>query len=119
MLRELAARIGAGADDDGVCSDLFHAVSSLGGLLKSGIGGAIGRFGFKSVAKPKPSDHGLVIVFVVGGVTPGELKEVTAAAAEVIAAAEEGTGGGGGGKVENIIVGGTGLLGERDVLQMI
>jgi len=58
-------------DDAGVGADLFHAVSSLGGLLKSGIGGAIGRFGFKAVAKPKPSDYGTVIVFVIGGVTPG------------------------------------------------
>jgi hypothetical protein len=117
VLRELAGRIGAGADDAGVGSDLFHAVSSLGGLLKSGIGGAIGRFGFKAVGKPKPSDHSLVIIFVVGGITPGELKEVTAAAAEVATAADEGRGGGG--KTRDIIVGGTGLLADHDILRMI
>jgi hypothetical protein len=71
------------------------------------------------VAKPKPSDHGTVIVFVIGGVTPGEVKEVAAAAAEVVAAAKEGSGGRGGGKVEDIIVGGTGLLGDHDILRMI
>ena len=117
LLRELAGRIGAGADDEGVCADLYHAVSSLGGLLKSGIGGAIGRFGFKTMAKPKPSDHPVVIVFVVGGVTPGEMKEVAAAAAEVAAAVDEGEGGAG--KVREIIVGGTGLLSDHDVLRMM
>ena len=90
-------------------------------MLKSGIGGAIGRFGFKAVAKPKPSDHSTVIIFVIGGVTPGETQEVAAAAAEVVAtaAAGAGAGAGGAGKCEDIIVGGTGLLRDHDILRMI
>ena len=61
------------------------------------------------------SAHGICM----GGVTPGEIQEVAAAAAEVVATAAAGAGAGGGGKCEDIIIGGTGLLRDHDILRMI
>ena len=122
LVRELVARIGAGADDEGVGADLFHAPSSLGGLLRGGVGAAMGRLGFKSavVAKPKPSDHPRVVVFVVGGVTPAEVREVASIAEDVRAAFESGASRQSGVKVEDVCVGGTGLLaGDRDLLRVV
>ena len=72
LLRDLASRVARGADGDqsggaggggSISGDVHHAVSSLGGLLKTGLG----RFGLGGVSKPKPSDHALVIFFVIGG----------------------------------------------------
>lgn len=122
LVRELVARIGAGADDEGVGADLHHAPSSLGGLLRGGVGAAMGRLGFKSavVAKPKPSDHPRVVVFVVGGVTPAEVREVASIAEDVRAAFESGASRQSGVKVEDVCVGGTGLLaGDRDLLRVV
>ena len=96
----------------GAGADLFHAVASLGGLLKTGVGGALGRLGFKTAAAPRPSDAALVVVFVIGGVSPGEIADVRAAAAGLGVV-------GGETKVEDILVGGTGLLGEFDVLRLV
>ena len=112
LLRELAGRVAAGADGEGAGADLFHAVASLGGLLKTGVGGALGRLGFKTAAAPRPSDAALVVVFVIGGVSPGEIADVRAAAAGLGVV-------GGETKVEDILVGGTGLLGEFDVLRLV
>ena len=122
LVRELVARIGAGADDEGVGADLHHAPSSLGGLLRGGVGAAMGRLGFKSavVAKPKPSDHPRVVVFVVGGVTPAEVREVASIAEDIRAAFESGASRQSGVKVEDVCVGGTGLLaGDRDLLRVV
>ena len=87
-------------------------MASLGGLLKTGVGGALGRLGFKTAAAPRPSDAALVVVFVIGGVSPGEIADVRAAAAGLGVV-------GGETKVEDILVGGTGLLGEFDVLRLV
>uniref|UniRef100_A0A8C4R6Y4 Sec1 family domain-containing protein 2 n=1 Tax=Eptatretus burgeri TaxID=7764 RepID=A0A8C4R6Y4_EPTBU len=51
-------------------SDLEHMTSGLTDLLKTGFGM------FMKVTRPKPSDHPLIIIFVLGGVTPGEVKLV-------------------------------------------
>lgn len=112
LLGELAGRVAAGADGEGAGADLFHAVASLGGLLKTGVGGALGRLGFKTAAPPRPSDAALVVVFVIGGVSPGEIADVRAAATGLGVVAGET-------KVEDILVGGTGLLGEFDVLRLV
>ena len=122
LVRELVARIGAGADDEGVGADLFHVASSLGGLLRGGVGAAMGRLGFKStvVTKPKPSDHARVVLFVIGGLTPCEIREIGSIAEDVRAAFESGASRHSGVKVEDVCVGGTGLLvGDRDFLRLV
>ena len=45
---------------------------SLSGMLKSGLS----RFGLKFEAPPQPSEHPLVIVFVVGGISMREIRDV-------------------------------------------
>lgn len=50
--------------------DIELKTSGLGGLLKSGLGL------FRTVSKPRPSDHPLLIVFVVGGITATEMKQI-------------------------------------------
>jgi hypothetical protein len=58
-----------------VISDLTPAAASLAGLLKTGLG----RFGIQK-AQPKPSDHDVVMIFVVGGASVGEIHHVMQAA---------------------------------------
>ena len=109
-------------DDEGVGADLFHVASSLGGLLRGGVGAAMGRLGFKStvVTKPKPSDHARVVLFVIGGLTPCEIREIGSIAEDVRAAFESGASRHSGVKVEDVCVGGTGLLvGDRDFLRLV
>lgn len=61
-----------------VISDLTPAAASLAGLLKTGLG----RFGIQK-AQPKPSDHDVVMIFVVGGASVGEIHHVMQAASAV------------------------------------
>ena len=77
-------------------SQLTHVPSSLGGLLKSGFG----LLGLQ--ARPKPGDHPLVLLFLVGGLSAGELRDAREAAA--IAGA-----GAGGPRVE-LLLGGSSLV---------
>jgi hypothetical protein len=91
--------------------DVAHVASSLGGFLKSGVGAALGTFGLRGpnvVSSPKPSDSPTVLIFVLGGITAREIRDVRAAAADVVGNAfsvnENGA------KVEDILVGSTGLL---------
>ena len=103
-------------------ADLFHVASSLGGLLRGGVGAAMGRLGFKStvVTKPKPSDHARVVLFVIGGLTPCEIREIGSIAEDVRAAFESGASRHSGVKVEDVCVGVTGLLvGDRDFLRLV
>ena len=75
---------------------LTHVPSSLGGLLKSGFG----LLGLQ--ARPKPGDHPLALLFLVGGLSAGELRDSREAAAIAGAAA-------GGPRVE-LLLGGTSLV---------
>ena len=124
LLKELAERVSVGADggegrrgetiSQNAFVDAAHVASSLGGFLKSGVGAALGSFGLRGptlVAAPKPSDSPTVLIFVLGGITAREIRDVRAAAADVVgksllafSGAENGA------KVEDILVGSTGLL---------
>lgn len=79
---------------------LHHATASLRGLFKSGLG----RFGLQK--QPHPADHSVVILFVVGGVSMLELREVHL---EIIT--QQGLAG----KLPQILAGGTVLLRPRDL----
>lgn len=50
--------------------DIKMISSGMKDMLKSGFGL------FRTVAKPRPSDHSLMILFVVGGVTSTEVKQI-------------------------------------------
>ena len=52
--------------------ELQHVTDSLGGLLLSGLG----RFGLRFEAPPQPWEHSLVILFVVGGISTREIREL-------------------------------------------
>lgn len=123
LLKELAERVSVGADGGegrnekntphsySAFVDVAHVASSLGGFLKSGVGAALGTFGLRGpsvVSSPKPSDSPTVLIFVLGGITAREIRDVRAAAADVVGNAfsvnENGA------KVEDIVVGSTGLL---------
>lgn len=56
--------------NDAKLEDLKRANSILGGLFKMGLG----NFGFQNPSKP--GDHPVVIIFVVGGVTLVEIKQI-------------------------------------------
>lgn len=49
---------------------LYHATASIRSLLKSGLG----RFGLHK--QPHPADNAVVIMFVVGGISVHELREI-------------------------------------------
>lgn len=53
--------------------DFKHCAGSIGGLLRSGLG----RFGLH--AQPVPAEHGVVVVFVVGGVTVQDIADLRVA----------------------------------------
>ena len=74
------------------------------------------------MAAPKPSDSPTVLIFVLGGITAREIRDVRAAAADVVgksllafSGAENGA------KVEDILVGSTGLLraSGKDLVAMV
>ncbi|XP_072016358.1 LOW QUALITY PROTEIN: sec1 family domain-containing protein 2-like, partial [Amphiura filiformis] len=79
--------------------DIENKSAGLRDLIKTGF-----RL-FMNVSKPRPSDHPLVIIFVVGGVTPSEVRLVK----EAVAAKSSTT---------QVVVGSTCLLRPEDVLRL-
>ncbi|KAK1796629.1 hypothetical protein P4O66_008931 [Electrophorus voltai] len=63
------------------CPDIEHTSGGLTDLLKTGISM------FMKVSRPHPSDHPLLFLFLVGGVTPSELRLIR----EVVSAHKAGT----------------------------
>lgn len=57
----------------GDCPDIEHHSS---GMLKDLLKSSFSYFMGSSVAKPKPSDAQFILIFVVGGVTPSEIRMV-------------------------------------------
>ncbi|XP_078456980.1 sec1 family domain-containing protein 2 [Lampetra planeri] len=68
LLKQILDEIFAAEQPDS--SDIEHMASGLTDLLKTGISM------FMKVSRPRPADHPLVVIFVVGGVTPAEIKLV-------------------------------------------
>lgn len=66
LLQRLAKRLVEGEE----IPEVTHVPSSLGGLLRTGFG----LFGLQ--ARPAPRDHATAVLFVVGGVSAGELRDV-------------------------------------------
>ena len=123
----LLVRLASAIADRREIKGLKHSSTSLAGLLKSGLG----RFGLQK--QPQPGDYPLVVLFVVGGVSVGEINQVLACvdAKTVAAGAARAVGGGGGGEAvgfgqgagtgapsppPKVIVGGTALLQPRDIV---
>lgn len=80
--------------------DVEHKSSGLKDILKSGFGL------FRTVAKPRPSDHPLLILFVVGGVTSTEVKQIKDVVNHI--------------KPSNqVIVGSTRLLSPQDIIRSV
>ena len=79
---------------------LYHATASIRSLLKSGLG----RFGLQK--QPHPADNAVVILFVVGGISMLELREVQQ---ELDIHMSHG------GKLPQLLTGGTFLLRSRDL----
>ncbi|XP_076873221.1 sec1 family domain-containing protein 2-like [Brachyhypopomus gauderio] len=63
------------------CPDIEHTSGGLTDLLKTGISM------FMKVTRPHPSDHPLLFLFLVGGVTPSELRLIR----EVVSTHKAGT----------------------------
>ena len=131
LVRELAERVSAGADGGGgedagepdACDDVAHVASSVGGFLKSGVGGVLGRFGLRGPAvltAPRPSESPTVLVFVLGGITAREIRDARAAAEGI---AKTGFFGDDerNAEVRDILVGSTGVLcgSGEDVVAMV
>ncbi|CAG2202188.1 unnamed protein product [Mytilus edulis] len=74
--------------------------SGFGDLLKSGFGL------FRTVSKPRPSDHPLLIIFVVGSVTSTELKQIKDLCASLKLSSQ-------------VIVGSTRLIKPEDIVTSI
>ncbi|EIE22710.1 hypothetical protein COCSUDRAFT_42345 [Coccomyxa subellipsoidea C-169] len=100
LLSQLTSRI----LDQRPIPDMQHNSASLGGLLKSGLG----RFGLVQ-KQPQPGDHSTVIIFVVGGISVADLREVRHVVAEKV------TGQPGRASVK-VLVGGTALMSPHDVV---
>ncbi|XP_041370834.1 sec1 family domain-containing protein 2-like [Gigantopelta aegis] len=79
-------------------SDIEYKSSGFKDLLKSGFGL------FMSVSKPRPSDHPLLILYVVGGITSTEVKQIR----DVINKTKPST---------QVVIGSTRLLRPTNVLQ--
>jgi hypothetical protein len=84
-------------------TELHPPTSVVGGLLSKGLG----RLGLQSLRGPKakPADFPLVMVFVVGGVSPLEIREVRQEVSE-----QEFR------KKPRVLVGGTCLVSPEDVV---
>ena len=130
LLGEIAGRVASGADDEGACADLEHAPGTLGGFLKSGVAGLAGLAGFGKggkggntlVSGPRPSDSAVVFLFVVGGVTPGEVRDAREAAARALGGSGAASGvplfgGDAPSKTREVLVGGTRILAEEAFLE--
>jgi len=109
LLRALAARVAAREE----LPELLHVPSSLGGLLKSGFG----LLGLRGVARPKPGDSPACLVFVLGGLSCGELREAREAGA--IAAAAAAAAGEGTQAPLALLLGGTALLDARELAEAV
>ena len=73
LLSQIVARVCREDLAEEESEDILHSASMLGGLLNAGLG----RLGMGALkAKPQPSDHGLLFVFVIGGITLAEATEV-------------------------------------------
>ncbi|XP_064650152.1 sec1 family domain-containing protein 2-like [Lineus longissimus] len=80
--------------------DVEYKSGKLKDLLKTGFGY------FMSVSKPRPNDHPLLIVFIVGGVTSNEVKQIQ----ETLAKYQSNT---------KIVVGSTCLVKPKDLVDTI
>jgi hypothetical protein len=77
------------------------------GLLKSGLG----RFGLVQ-KQPQPGDHSTVIIFVVGGMSVADLREVRHVVEEKVSGLA--------GKASiNVLVGGTALVAPQDIVEAL
>lgn len=116
-------RLAGAVADRAEIPGLKHASTSLAGLLKSGLG----RFGLQR--QPRPGEYPVVVIFVIGGVSLGEIHDVLScvdakavAAGAAAAAQPAGNSGLGDGGVSvrmpppKVIVGGTVLLQPREVV---
>ncbi|XP_062858163.1 sec1 family domain-containing protein 2 isoform X2 [Trichomycterus rosablanca] len=82
------------------CPDIEHASGGLTDLLKTGFSM------FMKVNRPHPSDHPLLFLFLVGGVTPSELRLIR----EVVSSHKPGT---------QVLVISTRLLRPADILHLL
>uniref|UniRef100_A0A673WWA6 Sec1 family domain containing 2 n=1 Tax=Salmo trutta TaxID=8032 RepID=A0A673WWA6_SALTR len=82
------------------CPDIEHMSGGLTDLLKTGFSM------FMKVSRPHPSDHGLLFLFLVGGITPSELRLIR----EVVTAHKPGT---------QVLVLSTRLLRPTDVPELL
>ncbi|XP_048845956.1 sec1 family domain-containing protein 2 [Brienomyrus brachyistius] len=82
------------------CVDIEHMSSGLTDLLKTGFSM------FLKVSRPHPGDHALLVLFVVGGVTPSELRLVR----EAISAHKPGA---------QVLILSTRLLRASDILELL
>ncbi|BDA45712.1 probable Sec1 family domain-containing protein 2 [Coccomyxa sp. Obi] len=88
--------------------DLQHNNASLGGLLKSGLG----RFGLVQQKQPQPGDHNTIIIFVVGGISMADIREVRHITHEMVSAQP--------GRVPvNVLLGGTSLMSPQHVIELL
>ncbi|CAL8470707.1 g10249 [Coccomyxa elongata] len=87
-------------------SDLQHNNASLGGLLKSGLG----RFGLVQQKQPQPGDHNTIIIFVVGGISMADIREVRHITHERVSAQP-------GRLPVKVFLGGTSLMSPQDVIK--
>lgn len=77
------------------------------GLLKSGLG----RFGLVQ-KQPQPGDHSTVIIFVVGGMSVADLREVRHVVEKKVSGLA--------GKASiNVLVGGTALVSPQDIVEAL
>lgn len=79
---------------------LYHATASLRGLLKGGFG----RLGLQK--QPHPADNPVVLLFIVGGISMAEMREVSQ---EISTQQTAGT------KQLQLLIGGTALLRPADL----
>jgi len=97
LLKQVAQEIFSGQNE---IVDIHYKSTGFRDLLKSGFGL------FMNVSKPRASDHPLLIVFVVGGITSTELRHIK----ESLAARKTDT---------QVLVGSTCLLERQDILHKI
>lgn len=76
------------------------------GLLKSGLG----RFGLVQQKQPQPGDHNTIIIFVVGGISMADIREVRHITHERVSAQP--------GRLPiKVFLGGTSLMSPQDVIK--
>ncbi|XP_064616933.1 sec1 family domain-containing protein 2-like [Liolophura sinensis] len=80
--------------------DIEYKSSGFKDLLKTGFGF------FMNVRKPRPSDHPLLVIFVVGGVTSTEVKQIR----DVVSSHKSTT---------QVIIGSTHLVKQENILQKV